>query len=298
METRSIVALVVLLLALACSAPAQEQDVLFLAKKDSGTLIGQPTFEFIATEMVFGGNVVKGKPYSADGSTEFSQMLADGNRISRKTASAIARDSEGRTRREQTMAMIGPLKSSGPPPQTIIIEDPAAGVNYILEPQNKVARKIPRPADPKPAAVGGSLREEMKKEVRIEARGGGAENVLTGGPLPGGLMYSAVSTRGPGRSEQLGKQTIEGLECDGTRTVTTIPAGEIGNEQPIEIVFERWYSPRLDTVVMTRHTDPRVGETVYRLTNIQLSEPPPSLFEVPADYRVEEGPLVRHRDAK
>jgi hypothetical protein len=53
------------------------------------------------------------------------------------------------------------------------------------------------------------------------------------------------------------------------RTTITIPAGEIGNERAIEIVSERWYSPELQLVVMTRHSDPRTGETVYRLTNHQ-----------------------------
>ena len=95
-----------------------------------------------------------------------------------------------------------------------------------------------------------------------------------------------------GKTESLGKQTIEGVEAEGTRNTTTIPAGEIGNERPIEIVFERWYSPELQTVVMTRHADPRVGETVYRLTNISRDEPPRSLFEVPADYSVKEGPTT------
>jgi TonB family protein len=93
-----------------------------------------------------------------------------------------------------------------------------------------------------------------------------------------------------GKSEPLGKQTIEGVEVEGTRNVTTIPAGKIGNERPIEIVFERWYSPELQTVVMTRHADPRFGETTYRLTNISRDEPAHSLFEVPAGYTVRESP--------
>ena len=83
---------------------------------------------------------------------------------------------------------------------------------------------------------------------------------------------------------------MEGVEVEGTREVTTIPAGQIGNERPIEMVFERWYSPRLQTVVMSRRSDPRMGETVYRLTNVNLSEPPASLFQVPAGYRSRNGP--------
>jgi hypothetical protein len=90
--------------------------------------------------------------------------------------------------------------------------------------------------------------------------------------------------------EDLGKQTIEGVVAEGTRTTVTIPAGEIGNERAIEIVSERWYSPELQLVVMTRHSDPRSGEMTYKLTNINRAEPAKSLFEVPAGYTVKEGP--------
>ena len=89
--------------------------------------------------------------------------------------------------------------------------------------------------------------------------------------------------------ENLGKQTIEGVEAEGTRSTITIPAGEIGNERPIEIVSERWYSPELQMVVMTRHSDPRTGEMTYKLTNINRTEPAKSLFEVPSDYTIKEG---------
>jgi hypothetical protein len=83
---------------------------------------------------------------------------------------------------------------------------------------------------------------------------------------------------------------IEGVEAQGTRTTTTIPAGQIGNELPIEIVSESWMSQQLQTLVLSKHNDPRMGETTYRLTNIQLIEPLPMLFEVPADYTIQQGP--------
>jgi TonB family protein len=91
-------------------------------------------------------------------------------------------------------------------------------------------------------------------------------------------------------NESLGKQMIEGVEAEGTRTTLTFPAGMMGNERPINVVSERWYSPELQTVVMSKHNDPRFGETTYRLTNINRSEPARTLFEVPSDYTVKEGP--------
>jgi hypothetical protein len=90
----------------------------------------------------------------------------------------------------------------------------------------------------------------------------------------------------PETHESLGKQTVEGVEAEGTRNTITIPAGTIGNERAIQIVSERWYSPELQAVVMTKHSDPRFGETTYRLTNISRGEPDHSLFELPAGYTI------------
>jgi hypothetical protein len=84
--------------------------------------------------------------------------------------------------------------------------------------------------------------------------------------------------------ETLGRQTIEGLEVEGSRSIRAIPAGEIGNTLPIEIVDESWYSADLQVQVMTRYSDPRSGVITYRLSNIRRSEPERSLFEIPADY--------------
>jgi len=82
---------------------------------------------------------------------------------------------------------------------------------------------------------------------------------------------------------------VEGVDAQGTRTTITIPAGEIGNDRPIDIVDERWYSPELQMTVMTKHSDPRTGETDFRLAKINRSSPPPYLFELPADYTVNAG---------
>jgi hypothetical protein len=97
------------------------------------------------------------------------------------------------------------------------------------------------------------------------------------------------TTSGQVKREQLGKQMIEGVETEGTRSVVTIPAGQIGNQSPIEVLSERWYSPRLQVVVMSRQSDPRSGETVYRLSNVNLGEPASTLFQVPAGYKLLEG---------
>ena len=112
-----------------------------------------------------------------------------------------------------------------------------------------------------------------------------------GRPGPVRLLHGlplAGAGGGDIRTEELGAQDIEGIRAEGTRTTMTVPAGTIGNQLPIETVSERWYSPEMQVVVLTRRSDPRFGETVYRLTNIVRAEPSADLFEVPSDYQVEE----------
>src|SRR5690242_9216468 len=75
------------------------------------------------------------------------------------------------------------------------------------------------------------------------------------------------------KTESLGVQSIDGVNAEGTRTTTTIPAGSIGNEREINIVYEKWYAKDLQLIVMSKHTDPRFGEQTYRLTNIRRDEP-------------------------
>ncbi len=109
------------------------------------------------------------------------------------------------------------------------------------------------------------------------------------------LPAKIAAMNGQTTREELGQQTIEGVTATGTRTTTEIPAGAIGNEQPIKIVSEQWFSPDLQVLVLTKHTDPRVGETVYRLVGIVRAEPSRSLFELPPDYTLKES-VIRRQD--
>jgi hypothetical protein len=84
------------------------------------------------------------------------------------------------------------------------------------------------------------------------------------------------------------------VSAQGTRYTRIIPAGQIGNEKPITIVSEHWYSNDLQMTVMSKRSDPQFGETTYTLTNIQRGEPAASLFAVPAGYTVQEGHTGRH----
>src|SRR5579871_4901017 len=276
---------------------------------------GAGTMGFVAGELV-GGSPVTGAPYSAQAVTDATQTLADGNRISHSSSSMLYRDSQGRERRELPLPNIGGLgaqstSTTGAPAAMILISDPVAGVNYTLDSKNHIARKMATPA----ALQVADTQQSGTFSATLPPPGPGGNVVFTTGSAAGiGVNGAMVSrTIGPqvmmyqdaGKAalpapnvEQLGTMSIEGVQAEGTRTTVTIPAGQIGNEQPIQIVSERWYSPDLKVMVMSKNSDPRMGETVYRLTNINRLEPLPSMFEVPSDYTVQDAPAIQFQQVQ
>jgi len=251
-------------------------DVLFEAvggEAEGGMLEHAPMVSFAYAQAGFDTAVVKAQPYSAEATTEVVQTLADGNHIVQKTTATVARDAEGRTRREQSLGVVGSWLGGHARERTVFINDPVAGVNYVLDLEGKTAlRHAP------PQFVPGEPAEH--REVIDGSRGVGSH------PIVKVLRHKLPASK----QESLGKRVIEGLETEGMRTTMTIPAGEIGNERPIEIVGEQWYSAELHLVVMSRHSDPRFGETTYRLAHFTRGEPSASLFEVPAEYTIQDGP--------
>src|SRR5579862_9737573 len=111
----------------------------------TGTPGGDHTFQYVSTEFSFDGATVKNAPYSAQSVTETTQTLGNGNRIHRKSTSNLYRDSEGRTRHEESLGAIGPYTASSEPAQSIFINDPVTNTNLILDTRNKVVRKLPSP---------------------------------------------------------------------------------------------------------------------------------------------------------
>jgi hypothetical protein len=230
------------------------------------------------------GPTVKAAPYSAQAVNEMVQTLADGNHIKSTSSSMLYRDSQGRERREETMkGAVG----------GVFITDPVDGVSYMLMPNAKEARKTPQKAvnftvrpDGERGGVGVGTGSGRLATVTTDTR---SFSFSTGGGGQETFVFSnseVNSSKANTKVEHLGTQMIEGVSAEGTRTTVTIPAGQIGNELPIETVSERWYSPELQVTVMSTRSDPRTGTTTYKLTNINRSEPAPTLFQVPADYTV------------
>jgi hypothetical protein len=248
------------------------------------------------------GHVTTGAPYSAETTNEFVQVLPDGNRISRRTVSRVYRDSQGRTRTEE-FETNGPLLGSNVT-QVITITDPVAGTTYMLYPETHTAvqnntvivkafKTVPDGTDVTTSGVNVVLDKAEAEKKAAEA----AHITFSYSTAPGAggnLYYSLESDKNTTR-EDLGEQMIEGVLATGRRSTTVIPAGTIGNDQPIRVVSEQWTSKDLGILVMTRHSDPRSGETTYRATNINRAEPDPTLFQLPADYKLLQSKIRREQ---
>ena len=232
------------------------------------------------------GSPVQGAPYSATITNESVQTLADGNRIVQSSTGTTARDSRGRTRQDAPLPPIGNLSAANAP-HLVFIMDPVAQVSYTLNLTDKTAEKMSIPS----AAPGPSAATAGARQVFVTQSG--AVQVPDAPPPPpaiaivkslGSEEHAEVTT------EDLGTETMEGLLVTGTRTTRTIPAGEIGNEKPISIVTEVWTSPDLKTIVYSKRNDPRMGEQTFKLANIVRAEPDASLFTVPSDFKLTDGP--------
>ena len=239
---------------------------------------------FLLTEMDGVGKVVKGAPYTGNAVTETTQTLGDGNRIVNKSTALLARDSEGRTRREESFTKVGSLQANVS--KVVMINDPVAHLQYMYQPGSSASGDV---------TVMSTAEAKGDKLYRVKIDGPEMKDKV--GPPPGKVFFhktlgsgempedSGVSTNV--KHESLGTQVMEGLTVEGTRDTKTIPAGTIGNEKPIIITSETWTSPDLQTVVLSKRNDPRFGETVYQLTEVNRSEPDAALFQAPGNIKKE-----------
>jgi len=251
----------------------------------NGFWAGGPVAANAGSGQPFAAKIVTGRPFIAEAVVETDQTLADGSHVvSRQTVTA-ARDSQGRTHREEVLSTptTGSSASKG-----IFISDPVAKVNYFLGPDH-VAHKTPMLAVPDQAGAASVTTSGAPAGLALQAfttaHGGGNGPVRASAQAAQTAQQSAPGDLG---MEQLGTQVIAGFEADGTRTTLTIPAGHMGNQNPLAIVIERWYSHDLEATVLAKHSDPRVGTSSYQFTTVRQIEPPASLFQIPSGYTVEE----------
>lgn len=257
---------------------------------------------------VMRGAVLKNAPYSAQAVTERTQTLADGNQIANRRVTMTYRDSAGRTRQE--------FRDAKGEVVTVMIADPAGGTNLILHPRDRTAVKVDRmhkdgtpPDAERQRRADGSEdiivkrveglddaeRRRIQRDVRIQvskalAESGSAQrNVqMQVAPLVNGA-FADVKWAAKAVTKDLGTRDFNGIKAEGKLRSYEIPAGEIGNRNPIVVSDETWTAPDLMVTVYAKHSDPRSGDVVFRLENVKREEPAAALFTVPADYTVREG---------
>jgi len=232
------------------------------------------------------GPIVTNAPYVADAVTTITQTLADGTRIEQKTEAKFFRDSAGRVRREQTILGLN-FANRAEQTRTVVTIDPLAGdqLAYTLDPAARTARRGPRAL----ASINPSWFTPYSR-LTVSST---LQTAIGNGPVYLNGVPATLSSPGSRPVEEsLGTRQMEGVRTTGRKTTNTIPAGQIGNDRPIEVTDERWESPELKMLIYSRFSDPRTGVVEYRLTNINRAEPPADLFAVPADYTILE-PGVR-----
>ena len=195
-----------------------------------------------------------GAPYSAVEVTTTQQVLAGGNSIQNQRQTTVYRDSQGRVRTETAGQHPGPAGSQAAERTMITVHDPVAGVTRHIDTQNRVVN-----------------------EMSIRPAGAGFR--------PNGTN----SAHGAANSGQRANATINGVAATGRRITRTIPAGAMGNAQPIQSVREVWTSADLKVPVLVKTSDPRFGTTITQLTNINRAEPDAALFQAPAGFTVRQG---------
>jgi hypothetical protein len=266
------------------------------------------------------GMTVAGAPYSGEEVNETNQVLADGTRIHRETRTMVYRDSEGRTRREtpDNITIVDPVAKVtyllNPKTMTGQKLNMSAGTySYVRNMSTSSStngdnatftmRMESDGGTPTLSINGRTLDPKQVEELMAKAKASGDHTVMVDGfainPLMGPPETMIVPDKGVAAGgfvrvfpkkggEPIGKQMIEGVNAEGTRSVNTIKAGSIGNDRDIQVVGESWYSPELQTTIMSKHSDPRSGEESFRLTGISRNEPGSYLFQPPAGYTINE----------
>jgi hypothetical protein len=197
---------------------------------------------------------VPNAPFTAKVDIISKEKLPDGTFNIKTTVNHIARESSGRIYNERRRLV--PTAYKGEPALlSSHVYDPATRLNIFLDPFSHLAREsvLPHPPAPPPNSVPGRA------------------------PSPSNPLF---------KEEELGTQYVGTVALRGIRKSRTVPADQSGTGQQIVIVDEYWYSPDLFIYMIIKHEDPRTGEQIVAVSEVDRHEPEASLFAVPAKYRV------------
>jgi hypothetical protein len=191
-------------------------------------------------------------PFAGTVATDWMRTLGDGTTITLANRRAIARDKSGRIFQERRLLVPTDGKHESVVTQ-IEISDPVAHELHICKPDQHVCQ----------------LEVFFPPEF-----------------VPPLGAASAPKTPGGPAFEDLGRQSIEGLETVGTRITTVIATGTIGNDNPLLVKREYWYSAQLGVNLLSTLQDPRVGTQKFQVIDISLGDPDSKLFRVPVGSQV------------
>lgn len=271
-----------------------------------------------------GDEVVKGNPYSSREVREFKQTLGDGTVISRQSTRLLARDRDGRLRQELRQPDgTARVFINDPVAREVLIIDPqkrvACKAGFDKTAINDCFNQTK--GDWKPLGFSFNsgkngvgmmtANDDLIVEVSPQAQiidltekilprlsapiaplpplGSAAPVPPVPSPPRTGRSATGAAENTTVTRERKTNQPYEGLSVDVDRTIETIAAGSIGNNKAIESVYERYYSPELKMTVYVRRSDPRNGESVYRMTDVKRTDPDASVFKLPSGYTVTEG---------
>ncbi len=222
-------------------------------------------------EMMGGGRVVTGAPYSAVEVLTIQEKFADGNSVNTTTSVQRARDSQGRT---YTSEVVTPPAASGKAAFTrVTISDPVAGYRYELNSSTMIAVQSRIPTGGRGPGGGSAVRT---------AGPGGAR-----GPNPAAALGTVTRPNGAVvTTSSNGTASVNGVLATHTLVTEVIPAGAIGNAAPITTSRTTYVSTDLKLPVQIKTSDPRFGTSDMELTNLSTGEPSAALFAVPAGYTV------------
>jgi hypothetical protein len=188
-------------------------------------------------------------PFTATVNTEWIRPLPDGTTVTWRNRRTIARDAAGRIFQERRSFIPENSNRDSFVMQTEI-SDPASREFYVCLPREQACR----------------LHEFSRPDFAPPL------------PVPAGAKGSTV--------EDLGKQSIGGLETLGARETEVIPTGAVGNNSPILAKREFWYSPQLGVNLVSKREDPRFGTQNFAVASITLGDPDPNLFRPPAGFKI------------
>lgn len=228
-------------------------------------LRGQVSGQAMSTETNSAPDHTSRKPYTATYRITVTSKQAGGGIVTRQSTETIALDSAGRW-----MDATASLPTAGDPAplRHIRVDDPIARTTSIWD--------VPG------------------KEVTVIAMAAPGMH-LNCSPEPRDSDLAATTPRSMPTVQDLGTQTIHGIEAHGKRTLFAIAPALAANSEAQGPTLEVWFAtdPNLSGLaVRVINVDPRGDTSSRELESVTVGEPDPSLFRPPAGVRIVNRPAA------